>query len=222
MQSGKPCWFRIYYLEYVSLGSLAYVVLHENTSVCTSGLSTRQMQSPVLTLAEYFWEPLPWEGSSARQASKSDLHELSPQDLFLCWDTSSAFLYVCSCYICPPLKKPPTKPNEHKPHRSNSPLWTSVRIAELIQVHSLLQRAGSNRNVRPCLCSFASWSDLCCLHLLLTLASCSVPTQFMKCNWMECYCCSWLRSVAACFQIATKKPVTYISPSLAFPVSSGC
>lgn len=74
MQSGKPCWFRIYDLEYISLENLAYVVLHENTSVSTSGLSTRKMQSSELNLVEYFWEPLPREGNSAQQASKSDLN----------------------------------------------------------------------------------------------------------------------------------------------------
>lgn len=125
MQSGKPCWFRIYYLEYVSLGSLAYVVLHENTSVCTSGLSTRKMQSPVLTPVEYFWEPLPWEANSAQQASKSDLHELSPQDLFLCWDTSSAFLYVWSCNTCPPSKNHPSNP-------TNTNLIGLILLSELL------------------------------------------------------------------------------------------
>lgn len=73
--------------------------------------------------------------------------------------------------------------------------------AELISLHSLLLCASVNRKIRPCVCSFAAWCNVCCLHLLLTLASCCVPTQFMKCDWIVVCCCPpWLQLMAACFR----------------------
>lgn len=64
---------------------------------------------------------------------------------------------------------------------SISSLRTSVLSSALISVHSLLLCAGINRKIRPCVCSFALWSDLCCLHLLLSSTSHCEPAQFRKC-----------------------------------------
>lgn len=72
--------------------------------------------------------------------------------------------------------------------------------AELISLHSLLLCASVNRKIKPCVCSFAARCNVCCLHLLLTLASCCAPTHFMKCNWIVVCCCSpSLQLMAACF-----------------------
>lgn len=93
-------------------------------------------------------------------------------------------------------------------------------IAELILLLSLLLCAGINRKMRPCVCSFASWSDLWCLHLVLTLASCSVPAQFMKCNWIATALpgFSWWPSV---FKLAAEKQFVCLNPQLVSPSSMG-
>lgn len=85
--SSKASWVRMCCLEQLSLDDLVCVVLHENTPAAASGLSITKMQAPVLDLVEFFWESLPWEGSSVQLASVSDLHQLSPQHLTFFWDT---------------------------------------------------------------------------------------------------------------------------------------
>lgn len=48
--SSKDSWVRMYCLEQLSLGGLACVVLHENTTAAANGLSITKMQAPVLDL----------------------------------------------------------------------------------------------------------------------------------------------------------------------------